>query len=147
MNFGSDCIEEYGSLVAALDQGNVHFKQKKFELDMQHRESPPAKPSIEEAPKLELKPVPPHLRYLFVEKDDTLQVIIASDFNVHQGSNDGLSCRKGVKNFLDGYSGYNEISITSEDQERTTFICPYGTYASKECCLGYGMHQPHLRDV
>ena len=28
---GSVCIEEYGSLVAALDRGNVCFKPKKFE--------------------------------------------------------------------------------------------------------------------
>ena len=26
MNFDSDGIEEYGSFVAALDRGNVHFK-------------------------------------------------------------------------------------------------------------------------
>ena len=51
---------------------------------MQHRESPLAKPSIEEAPKLKLKPLPPHLRYVFLGKDDTLLVIIASDLNVHQ---------------------------------------------------------------
>ena len=31
--------------------------------------------------------------------------------------------------FLDGYSGYNQIMIASEDQEKTTFICPYGTFA------------------
>ena len=31
--------------------------------------------------------------------------------------------------FLDGYSGYNQIAITPEDQEKTTFTCPYGTYA------------------
>ena len=84
MNFDSDGIEEYGSLVVALDRGNVHFKPKKIELDMQHRESPPTKPSIEEARKLELKPLPPHLRYVFLGKDDTLAVIIASDLNVHQ---------------------------------------------------------------
>ena len=29
--------------------------------------------------------------------------------------------------FLDGYSLYNQISITPEDQEKTTFTCPYGT--------------------
>ena len=52
MNFDSDCIEEYGSLVIALDQGDVPFKPKKLELLMKHRESPPAKPSIEEAPKV-----------------------------------------------------------------------------------------------
>ena len=30
--------------------------------------------------------------------------------------------------FLDGYSGYNQIAIASEDQEKTTFTCPYGTF-------------------
>ena len=51
---------------------------------MQHRKSPPAKPSIEEAPKLYLTPLPPHLRYVLLRKDDILLVIIASNFNVHQ---------------------------------------------------------------
>ncbi|KAK8698066.1 hypothetical protein V6N13_114197 [Hibiscus sabdariffa] len=31
--------------------------------------------------------------------------------------------------FLDGYSGYNQIVIAPEDHEKTTFACPYGTYA------------------
>ncbi|KAL4311773.1 hypothetical protein GQ457_01G016960 [Hibiscus cannabinus] len=31
--------------------------------------------------------------------------------------------------FLDGYSGYNQITIAPEDHEKTTFTCPYGTYA------------------
>ena len=31
--------------------------------------------------------------------------------------------------FLDGYSGYNQIAIGPEDQEKTTFTCPYGTFA------------------
>ena len=62
----------------------VMFEPKKLELDMKHRESPPAKPSIEEAPKVELKALPPHLRYVFLGKGDTLPVIIASDLNVHQ---------------------------------------------------------------
>ena len=31
--------------------------------------------------------------------------------------------------FLDGYSGYNQISIAPEDQEKTIFTCPYGTLA------------------
>ncbi|XP_062086096.1 uncharacterized protein LOC133792196 [Humulus lupulus] len=31
--------------------------------------------------------------------------------------------------FLDGYSEYHQIVIAPEDQEKTTFICPYGTFA------------------
>ena len=31
--------------------------------------------------------------------------------------------------FLDGYSGYNKISIAPEDQEKTIFTCPYGTFS------------------
>ena len=32
--------------------------------------------------------------------------------------------------FLDGYSGYyNQISIDPEDQDKTTFTCPWGTFA------------------
>ena len=31
--------------------------------------------------------------------------------------------------FLDGYSGYNKIEIAPEDQEKSTFTCPYGTFA------------------
>ena len=84
INFDSDCIEEYKSLVAVLDRGDVQFKAKKYELDMKNREFPPAKPSIEEAPKLELKALPPHLRYEFLGNGDTLPVITASDLNEQQ---------------------------------------------------------------
>ncbi|XP_060963705.1 uncharacterized protein LOC133033117 [Cannabis sativa] len=31
--------------------------------------------------------------------------------------------------FLDGYSGYHQIAIAPKDQEKTTFTCPYGTFA------------------
>ncbi|KAM1366542.1 hypothetical protein ACFX2H_000094 [Malus domestica] len=31
--------------------------------------------------------------------------------------------------FLDGYSGYNQIVIAPEDQEKTTFTSPFGTFA------------------
>ena len=84
MNFDNDCIEEFGSLVVALDRGDIEFKPKKYELDMKNCEYPPAKPSIEEAQKLELKALPPHLRYEFLGKGDTLLVIIASDLNEQQ---------------------------------------------------------------
>jgi len=31
--------------------------------------------------------------------------------------------------FLDRYSGYNQIEIALEDQEKITFTCPFGTFA------------------
>ncbi|CAL8990173.1 unnamed protein product [Prunus brigantina] len=31
--------------------------------------------------------------------------------------------------FVDGYSGYNQIPIAPEDQEKTTFTCPFGTFS------------------
>ena len=30
--------------------------------------------------------------------------------------------------YLDGYLGYNKITISLEDQEKTTFTCPYVTH-------------------
>ena len=38
--------------------------------------------------------------------------------------------------FLDGYSGYNQIKIAPKDQEKTTFTCPWGTYAYKVLPFG-----------
>ncbi|XP_015167823.1 uncharacterized protein [Solanum tuberosum] len=55
MNFDSDGIEDYDELVAALDMFELRSKPKRLELDIKNRDSPPARPSVEEAPKLELK--------------------------------------------------------------------------------------------
>ncbi|KAL5574146.1 hypothetical protein UlMin_023743 [Ulmus minor] len=38
--------------------------------------------------------------------------------------------------FLDGYSGYNQIVIAPEDQHKTTFTCPFGTYAFRRMPFG-----------
>eukprot|EP00253_Pinus_taeda_P005550 PITA_05550 len=38
--------------------------------------------------------------------------------------------------FLDGFSGYNQIRIAIEDQDKTTFTCPWGTYAYKVLPFG-----------
>lgn len=37
--------------------------------------------------------------------------------------------RKKYFSFLDGFSGYNQIKIVLEDQDKTKFACPWGTYA------------------
>ena len=38
--------------------------------------------------------------------------------------------------FLDGYSGYNQIPIAPKDQEKTTFTCPFGTFAYRRMPFG-----------
>ncbi|KAM1690652.1 hypothetical protein ACFXTN_029539 [Malus domestica] len=38
--------------------------------------------------------------------------------------------------FLDGYSGYNQIFIAPDDQEKTTFTCPFGTFAYRRMPFG-----------
>ncbi|KAJ9566462.1 hypothetical protein OSB04_002428 [Centaurea solstitialis] len=38
--------------------------------------------------------------------------------------------------FLDCYSGYNQIAIAPDDQEKTTFTCPYGTFAFRRMPFG-----------
>ena len=39
--------------------------------------------------------------------------------------------------FLDGYSGYNQIEIALEDQEKTTFTCPFGTFSFRKMPFGF----------
>ncbi|CAM8962662.1 unnamed protein product [Rhodiola kirilowii] len=39
--------------------------------------------------------------------------------------------------FLDGFSGYNQIPIAPEDQDKTKFTCPFGTFAF--CRISFGL--------
>ena len=43
---------------------------------------------------------------------------------------------KEAYSFLDGYSGYNQISIAEEDQPKTAFITEYGVFAFKRMPFG-----------
>ncbi|CAM8938028.1 unnamed protein product [Rhodiola kirilowii] len=38
--------------------------------------------------------------------------------------------------FLDGYSGFFQIPIHPDDQDKTTFICPFGTFAYRRMPFG-----------
>ena len=38
--------------------------------------------------------------------------------------------------FLEGYSGYFQIEIATEEQEKTTFTCLFGTYAYRRIPFG-----------
>jgi hypothetical protein len=38
--------------------------------------------------------------------------------------------------YLDGYSSYHQILIHPDDQSKTSFTCPYGTFAYRQMSFG-----------
>lgn len=44
--------------------------------------------------------------------------------------------RSEIYSFMYDFSGYNQINITPADQHKTTFICPWGTFAYKMLPFG-----------
>ena len=52
---------------------------------------------------------------------------------------DQIVCKllgQGFYCFLDSYSGYNQLAIHLNDQEKTTFTCPFGTYTFQRLSFG-----------
>jgi hypothetical protein len=43
---------------------------------------------------------------------------------------------KKLFSFLDGFSGYNQIKIAPQDQDKTTFTIPWGTFAYRVLLFG-----------
>lgn len=41
-----------------------------------------------------------------------------------------------MMSFLDGFSGYNQIEVAEEDQHKTTFTTPWGTFSYKRMPFG-----------
>ncbi|GJX98035.1 reverse transcriptase domain-containing protein [Tanacetum coccineum] len=76
------------------------------------------KSSCEDPPDLELKDLPSHLEYAFLE--GMLERLAGNEYYC----------------FLDGFSGYFQIPIDPLDQEKTTFTCPYGTFAYRRMPFG-----------
>ena len=48
---------------------------------------------------------------------------------------DGLAGKK-LFSFLDGFNRYNQIQISLEDQDKTTFTCPWGTFTYRVLPFG-----------
>nr|GEW52573.1 reverse transcriptase domain-containing protein [Tanacetum cinerariifolium] len=126
-------------------------------MDLKQGEVFKAKSSIEEPPQLDLKELPSHLEYAYLEGEDNLPVIISKDLKVDEkeallkvlnlikGQLLGKSptsrmLEKLAGNefycFLDGFFGYFQIPINPPDQEKTTFTCPYGTFVYRRMPFG-----------
>ncbi|XP_070043296.1 uncharacterized protein [Nicotiana tomentosiformis] len=71
--------ENLAEWVLALEGRGYWKRELEFEpLHLEERKTPTAKPSIEDPPQLELKPLPSHLKYAFFGPKSTLPVIISS---------------------------------------------------------------------
>ncbi|XP_058764184.1 uncharacterized protein LOC131637603 [Vicia villosa] len=110
----------------------------------------------------ELKQLPVNLKYVFLESGEKCPAIINSKLNEKDEekliqvlkkhrSAIGWTIEdiKGISPtmlerlagyeyycFLDGYSGYNQIAVAPEDQEKTAFTCPYGIFAYRRMPFG-----------
>nr|GEU40404.1 reverse transcriptase domain-containing protein [Tanacetum cinerariifolium] len=106
------------------------------------------KSSIDEPPEVELKDLPPHLEYAFLEGEDKLPRVSIDYHKLNEAIRkyhfplpfmDQMLERLAGNEyycFLDGFSGYFQISINPKDQEKTTFTCPYGTFAYRRMPFG-----------
>ena len=41
-----------------------------------------------------------------------------------------------IMSMIDGFSGYNQVSVLPEDRENTTFIIPWGTFMYAKILFG-----------
>nr|GFB73083.1 reverse transcriptase domain-containing protein [Tanacetum cinerariifolium] len=175
-----------------------------FKKELKVCEAKTVKSFVDEPPEVELKDLPPHLEYTFLEGDNKLPVIIAKELGDKEKSalikvlkshkrsiawklsdiQGGFTVVENEENeliptrlvtgwrvcidyrklneatrkdyfplpfmdqmlerligneyycFLDGFFGYFQISIDPRDQEKTTFTCPYGTFAYRRMPFG-----------
>nr|GEX72313.1 reverse transcriptase domain-containing protein [Tanacetum cinerariifolium] len=163
--------------------GNNDFLLEEFDAFLTIEDDPTSS-------KVELKYLPPHLEYAFLEGNNKFSVIIAKDLSVEEktalitvlkshkraiawklsgikGINPEFNTHKILMEddfepamlerlagnqyncFLDGFSGYFQIPIDPKDQEKTTFTCPYKTFAYRrmpfELCNAPGTFQRMLK--
>nr|GEV02375.1 reverse transcriptase domain-containing protein [Tanacetum cinerariifolium] len=109
--------------------------------ELKIREAKSDKSSIDEPPEVELKDLPPHLKYAFLEGDDKLPVIIVKDLSVEEKT--ALitvlkSHKRAIAWKLSDIKGIDpefcthKILISRENH----IHCPYGTFAYRRMRFG-----------
>ncbi|KAM1757939.1 hypothetical protein TB2_006944 [Malus domestica] len=73
--------ENMVDVIAALDSVPIHNPKWRHVYESLGVPKQPILPSSEQAPKLELKLLPSHLKYAHLKVNETLPVIIAADLN------------------------------------------------------------------
>nr|GEW80629.1 reverse transcriptase domain-containing protein [Tanacetum cinerariifolium] len=84
---------------------------------------------------VELEYLPPHLEYEFLEGDDKLPVIIAKDLSVEEKTA-LITVLNLHKRAIAWKRSDIKVPIDLKDQEKTTFTCPYGTFAYRRMPFG-----------
>ncbi|RVW19092.1 Gag-Pol polyprotein [Vitis vinifera] len=120
-----------------------------------------AQEAAKERPKAQSEALPTELKYTYLEENKnspwvspTQVVPKKSGITMVQNEKEkkllhaSLSVGKSLKPSFLLFLGcllrvFSKIEIDVEDQEKTTFTCPFGTYAAEECLLVYAMHLQH----
>ncbi|GKC40719.1 reverse transcriptase domain-containing protein, partial [Tanacetum coccineum] len=102
------------------------------------------KSSIDDPSDLELKDLPPHIEYAYLEGTSKLPVIIAKDLKKREEKEQLLKVLKSHKRAIDWKisdirgidPNFCTHKILMEDEVKTTFTCPYGTFAYRRMPFG-----------
>ncbi|XP_071905861.1 uncharacterized protein [Coffea arabica] len=101
--------------------------------------------AIKQAPVLELKPLSKHLKYAYSSERETFLVIISVGlstvqedklFRVLREYKQAIGCTIADIKEISPAVCYFQIAIAPEDQEKITFICPFGTLAYRRMSFG-----------
>ncbi|KAL0287291.1 UNVERIFIED_CONTAM: Retrovirus-related Pol polyprotein from transposon.6 [Sesamum calycinum] len=92
-------------------------------------------PSILQAPALELKELPKHLKYAYLGENNTLPV---SPTQVVPKKTGITVVENSVGNLVPTrvQNGFHQILVAPADQDKTTFTCPFGSFAYRRMPFG-----------